>query len=142
MIVGTIYKISTGAVVMTVQGPDEDNVHLQCTLDPDYAAFVGEQVDGEKFYFKDGQPTLRTVMDVKFEPASPDSEDSMIKLGREQVLRVTGIPEGTRLIAPGNVDMIVDDGYFEWETDVRGNYHFSLFKDQSYTGVAFHAIVG
>lgn len=142
MIVGTIYKMSTGAVVMTVQGPDEENVHLQCILDSDYAAFVGEQIDGEKFYFKDGLPTLRTVMDVKFEPRRPNLEDSLINLSKGQNLRVTNIPEGTRLIAPGNVDMIIDDGYFEWESDVSGNYHFSLFKDQSYTGVTFHAIVG
>lgn len=141
MIVGTIYSKSTGAVVMTVQGPDEANVHLQCILDPDYAAIVGQQVNGDTHYFKDGEPVPRVKMPVKFEPNGP-GEESEINLTFGQLLRVTGIPEGTRLIAPGNVDMIVDDGYFEWETEIPGVYHFSLFKDQSYTGVAFHAIVG
>jgi hypothetical protein len=142
MVKGTIYKKSNGQVVMTCQGPDEKNVELQCILDPDYAAYVGEEIDGDKFYFKDGKPVPRTPLPITIEPRRPDSVESEMKLGKGELLRVTGIPDGTRLIAPGQIDFIVDDGFFEWETDIQGTYNFTLYKDQSYTGVTFNAIVG
>jgi hypothetical protein len=140
MVKGTIYNKVTGYVVMTCQVAEEKDVDLQCILDPNYAAYHGEEVDGDRFYFKEGVPTERQVMNLVFEPLKP--VDQEIKLSPGQMLRVTGITDGSKLTAPGNVDIIVDDGFFEWETDVPGEYHFSISKGAEFTGVAFHAIVG
>lgn len=142
MVLGTIYRKSNGAVAMTCRCPGEEDIHLQCILNPDYASFIGEEVDGSRFYFKDGKPELRTVMPLVYEPRRADSVESELKLSKGELLRVSGIPVGTRLIAPGQIDIIVDDGFFEWETDVQGVYNFTLYKDQSFTEVTFNAIVG
>ena len=55
---------------------------------------------------------------------------------------VSNIPAGTRVIAPGSVDMIVDDGYIEWATDHAGMYGFWFIGGPEIEEVHFNAIVG
>ena len=128
MIKGIIFRKGTGQIEYTMQGPDMNSLAAQVTSDND--VMVGE-ADGATQYIKDGAVVERPTMGVTV------TEDQ--QLGTGQVLRVEGIPAGTRVICPG-FDGVVDDGFVEWLSVTEGAHHF-LLVNFPYKEVEFDAVV-
>ena len=128
MIKGIIFSKTSGRIEYTMQGPDLNSLAAQATDEND--VMVAE-ADGATQHIKDGAIVERPVMGVSV------TEDQ--KLGTGQMLRVGGIPVGTRVICPG-FDGVVDDGYIEWLSVTEGTYHF-MFVNFPYREVEFDAIV-
>lgn len=141
MIKGTIYVKETGRIINTIQAGDEAHIHLQVEGKPELACHIGAEFDSRLWYFKDGQPIERASMGLIYEPRNPDEDEELV-LETGELLKVTNIPAGTRVIAPGSVDMIVDDGYIEWATDHAGMYGFWFIGGPEIEEVHFNAIVG
>lgn len=141
MIKGTIYNSITGRIINTIQAGDEEHIHLQVQGKEDMACHIGAELDSRQWYFKDGQPVERASMGLIFDPRNPDDEEELV-LEVGEVLKISNIPAGTRVIAPGGVDMIVDDGFIEWATDHAGMYGFWLIAGADTEEVHFNAIVG
>lgn len=141
MIKGTIYNSTTGRIINTMQAGEEAHLALQVEGKADQAYILGVELDSRTWYVKDGVPTERASMGLIFEPRNPDEEEELI-LEVGELLRISNIPVGTRLIAPGGTDIIVDDGFIEWSTDHAGLYGFWLIAGADTEEVHFNAVVG
>ena len=143
MYTGTIYNAVTGRIVSTCRSTQESDIPLQCTVNPDYRAFMGEELSSLKYYFENDLPVARPLMTsvtINGVPIDAESdEDTEIVLSAGETLSVTGIVDGTELVYPGG-RMIVDDGFFEWSTDDVGEYQFTL-NVGLYKGVNIHASI-
>jgi hypothetical protein len=141
MYTGTIYNSVTGRIVSSCRSTQESDIALQCTTNPDYRAFMGEELSGLKYYFVDDQPVLRPLMkDLAINGVLIDAEsdeDIEIAMNVGDTLSVTGIVDGTELFYPGS-RIVVDDGFFEWSTDDAGEYRFML-NVGLYKGVNIYA---
>lgn len=142
MYTGTIYNTKTGYIVSTCRSTQESDLALQCTINPDYRLWAGEELGSLGYYFENDQPVARPIMqtllvngtEIDFE----SDEDHEFTFAVGDVLSVTGILDGTELAYPGDV-IIVDDGFFEWSTDDEGEYRFYLFLSP-YKRVTINAI--
>lgn len=140
MVYGTIYDITTGRIMMTTQFPDQSGIQLQCTLNPNYRAYIGAELNAREWYFDQNQePTLRPSLGLSI---GDGDEDGMIEvtLSPGELLTVTGIPTGTHVLHPAGED-VVDDGFIEWATDDPGEYRL-FFHNHPMKEVSVHAIVG
>ena len=143
MYTGTIYNAKTGRIVSTCRSTQESDIPLQCVSNPDYRAFLGEELSSLKYYFVNDLPVERPLMEglaINGVPVDLESdEDTEIALGTGETLSVTGVVDGTTLVYPGG-RIVVDDGFFEWSADDAGEYQFSL-NVGLYKGVNIHASI-
>lgn len=114
MVIGSIYRLSTGMVTLTCNGPDEDFLHLQTNGDPDLGVYVGE-LDMKTHYLPGGVPTERPVMELEIKVGGNVMPDFDVMMTTTEILEISGIPEGSRVWHPAGVDD-VDDGFIEWES--------------------------
>lgn len=141
MLKGTLYNKVTGRIDSVLHAGDESHFELQLVGKPDLTYMLNVDLDSRYWYFKDGVPTERASMGLIFEPRNPDDEEELtLEVG--ELLKISNIPVGTRLIAPGGTDIIVDDGFIEWSTEHPGMYGFWLIAGVENEEVHFNAIVG
>lgn len=69
-------------------------------------------------------------------PSTPGTTE--LEAGVDEYFRVDNIPEGALLKYPGNNEEVIDDGFFEWTTDLPGTFEFTL-ELFPYQPVTYHA---
>lgn len=126
MKVATIYQKSTGEIVMTAYGPDEESLDLQLDNNPGCAILHGADLNGGEVYIKNGRAENRPRMSL--------SVSGDVQLSVNQVLLIEGIPDGAEVMHPDGVTA-VSDGYVEWSTVEPGRYDFQIrcfpYKEES-----------
>ncbi len=140
MVVGAIYQLSDGMITVFCNGPDEEFLHLQTMGDPNLAVYVGE-IDMKTHYLPGGVPTERPEMPLEF---ALSGTPLMVLTGEfnmrlDEVLEVSGIPEGCAVFHPAGRD-IVDDGFIEWEAAQPTEFTF-MFVCAPYREVKINAKV-
>lgn len=127
MPVYTIYNTATGAVLAQIIGR---------------MAFGMEHI-GDGIYEGDINPNTHYINpetgEVEPRPAMPSTPGTTeLEAGVEEYFRVDNIPEGTLLKYPGDLEEVIDDGFFEWTTDLPGTFEFTL-ELFPYQPVTYHA---
>lgn len=116
MIVGTVYRVTTGEIEWYVQAAEED-VLQQTMGDDDYQVYIGK-VDGNLYYID--HQTQTPIPKPEFGMAQPDS----ILADMIAEATITDIPVNTQVTWPDGVITIETDGHVEFSTDTEGSYLF------------------
>lgn len=126
MLTATIYSETTGQIIMNVEAPDEDSVHLQIQDPQKEKILWDEKIDGNGFYFVAGAAVPRPVFTLEIKNG--------LTVAAGQVLRIGKVPIGCTVWYPGGT-AVVNDGYIEWASVTPGTFDFtfSLFPYQEMT---------
>jgi hypothetical protein len=131
MITATVYEKEQGQVLMTVEAPDEETVHLQIQNPSKEEILWGEKIDGQLFYFVAGSVVPRPVFPLEIKNG--------LTVATGQVIRISKIPIGCTVRYPGGT-AVVNDGYIEWSSVTAGTFDFS-FSLFPYQEMSLNAIV-
>ena len=131
MIQATIYNEITGQIIMNMEAPDEDSVHLQIQDPQKEKILWNEKIDGNDFYFVAGAVVPRPVFTLEL------PEGDSLEVG--EVWRVSGIPPGCVVYHPGG-RTVVEDGYIEWASETPGSFKFQ-FELFPYKEMSLNAVV-
>ena len=119
----TTYDLATGEFKNGFSVPNAETRDLNVAAGQGY--IEGLQNIGAS-YLLDGEVVARPAMAL-VSNAGP----AMVP---HQLLSITNIPPGTRLLGAG-LDLIIDDGFVEWTTAVGGRFTFTLLNFPYKNGV-------
>lgn len=96
---------------------------------------------GEGLYEGTADP-VNDWINPETETAEPrpdmDLDIADTEIAVDEYFRVDNIPEGATLYYPNEQTTTIDDGFFEWSTDIPGEYEFTL-ENFPYKSVTIHA---
>lgn len=111
---GFQFDISTGEITMSIEAPDVAGLEAQ--IWEGRGVVAGLEADGAIHFWDGDALRARPTMPVR-------GVKEVLKPG--EVMRITGVPQGARLIHPGGNSMIYD-GFVEWSCPVEGTYYLEL----------------
>lgn len=126
----TIYDKTTGEIIMSVEGPDEETVHLQGI--PENAAISwGSIEDHATTYFVKGKPVPRPLMHLNIVSGT--------QLIPGELLIINNLPPECTVGHPAG-ESVITDGSVSWSTLEEGTYRFT-FKSYPYVEEKINVII-